>query len=197
MNIPDNAKPISIDIKSMYGNIPLQEGLVAFEEALNSREDKLVSTDFVMEKNIFTFNDEHWLQLLGTSMSRVSPTWTNLFYGVLEKKILQNCPQHLKDFIFLWKRFIDDVLIIFTGNWEQFEEFFNYLNSTHSTIKYDKPCYNADDNSCNFLDLKISISENKITTDLFRKDTDKPRALLPSSAHPNHIPNNIIYSMAF
>ena len=71
-----------------------------------------------------------------------------------------------------------------------------YLNSTHSTIKYDKPCYNADDNSCNFLDLKISISENKITTDLFRKDTDKPRALLPSSAHPNHIPNNIIYSMA-
>ena len=49
MNIPDNAKPISIDIKSMYGNIPLQEGLVAFEEALNSREDKSVSTDFVMK----------------------------------------------------------------------------------------------------------------------------------------------------
>ena len=100
-------------------------------------------------------------------------------------------------FLFLWKRFIDDILIIFTGSWEQFEEFFNYLNNTHSTMKYDKPCYNPDDNSCNFLDLKISISENKIRTDLFRKDTDKPRALLPSSAHPNHIPNNIIYSMAF
>ena len=56
---------------------------------------------------------------------------------------------------------------------------------------------NPEENSCNFLDLKISISENKIRTDLYRKDTDKPRALLPSSAHPNHIPNNIIYSMAF
>ena len=36
-----------------------------------------------------------------------------------------------------------------------------------------------------------------IRTDLYRKPTDKPRALLPSSAHPNHIPTNIIYSMAF
>ena len=152
----------------------------------------------VMEKNIFTFDNQHWLQLLGTSMgSRVSPTWANLFYGVLEKKILQNCPQHLKDLIFLWKRFIDDILLIFTGSWQQFLELFDYLNSTHTTIKYDTPCYYPDQNSCNFLDLKISISENKIRTDLFRKDTDRPRALLPSSAHPNHIPNNIIYSMAF
>ena len=34
-------------------------------------------------------------------------------------------------------------------------------------------------------------------TDLYRKPTDKPRALLPSSAHPTHIPANIVYSMAF
>ena len=87
--------------------------------------------------------------------------------------------------------------INFTGSWQQFEEFFTYLITTHSTIKYDQPCYDQDDNTCNFLDLKISISENKIRTDLHRKDTDKSRALLPSSAHPNHIPNNIIYSMAF
>ena len=111
--------------------------------------------------------------------------------------ILDNCPQHLKQYLFLWKRFIDDILIIFTGNWEQFEEFFEYLNSTHNTIKYDKPSYDSEQNCCTFLDLKISIGEGKIRTDLFRKDTDKPRALLPSSAHPNHISNNIVYSMAF
>ena len=34
-------------------------------------------------------------------------------------------------------------------------------------------------------------------TDLYRKPTDKPRALLPSSAHPTHITSNIVYSMAF
>ena len=64
-------------------------------------------------------------------------------------------------------------------------------------MKFDTPCYNSEDNSCNFLDLKISVNDGKIRTDLYRKDTDKPRALLPTSAHPNHIPSNIVYSMAF
>ena len=54
-----------------------------------------------------------------------------------------------------------------------------------------------EENSCNFLDLKISIQNSKIETDLFRKETTKPQALLPSSAHPGHITPNIIYSMAF
>ena len=48
-----------------------------------------------------------------------------------------------------------------------------------------------------YKDLKISLKNGKIATDLFRQDTAKPRALLPSSAHPGHITPNIIYSMAF
>ena len=64
-------------------------------------------------------------------------------------------------------------------------------------ISLDNPCYNSTENSCNFLDLKISIKDGIIRTDLYRKPRDKPRALLPSSAHPNHITQNIIYSMVF
>ena len=48
-----------------------------------------------------------------------------------------------------------------------------------------------------FLDMKIKIEENKIITDLYRKPTDTPTALLPSSAHPGHITPNIVYSMSF
>ena len=43
--------------------------------------------------------------------SRVSPSYANLFMGVLEKKILENCPENLKQCLFLWKRYIDDCLI--------------------------------------------------------------------------------------
>ena len=88
-------------------------------------------------------------------------------------------------------------MIFWNGTWDQFLEFFDYMNGCHHTIKFDIPCYNAEDNSCNFLDLKISIKDGVIRTDLYRKPTDKPRALLPSSAHPTHITQNIIYSMAF
>ena len=207
-DIPEGAIPISIDIKSMYSNIPLDEGLEAFRECLESRSDELkqeIPTYYimklvrlVMEKNIFTFNEECWLQLLGTCMgTRVSPSYANLFMGILEKKLLENCPAHLKHFIYLWKRFIDDILLIWLGSLEEFRDFFNYLNSYHTTIKFDEPCHNQDENSCNFLDLKISIHDGVIHTDLYRKPTDKPRALLPSSAHPNHITTNIVYSMAF
>ena len=64
-------------------------------------------------------------------------------------------------------------------------------------MKYDEPCYEPSTNSCNFLDLNISVQNGKFVTDLYGKHTDKSRALLPSSAHPNHITTNIIYSMAF
>ena len=151
-----------------------------------------------MECNIFKFNDEYWIQLIGTSMgTRVAPTYANLFMGKLEKEMLQNCPQHLKQFIHTWKRFIDDILIIWTGTEDDFLEFFNYLNSYHPTIKFDPAQHNSEENSCEFLDLKIFIKDGKIQTDLFRKQTAKPTALLPSSAHPGHVTSNIIYSMAF
>ena len=88
-------------------------------------------------------------------------------------------------------------MVIWTGSEEQFEEFFQFLNSFHPTIKFDDPMNNSEGNFCEFLDLKISIEEGKICTDLFRKETSKPTALLPSSANPRHIIHNIVYSMAF
>ena len=199
-NMPPNTIPITMDIKAMYTNIPLEEGLAACKETLEKRTDKSIPTEhimkllrLVMEKNIFTFNEETWLQLLGTCMgTRVSPTYACLFMGLLEKKMLENCPIHLKDFGYKWKRFIDECFILWTGTFEKFMEFHAYLNGVHPTIKFDDPSYNLDNNSCTFLDLNIFVENGKIRTDLYRKETDKPRALLPSSAHPNHITSNIV-----
>ena len=115
----------------------------------------------------------------------------------LEKILLSKCPRNLKTFLHTWRRFIDDIFIIWTGSHAQFDEFFKFINSYHPTIKFDLPQHNETENSCNFLDLKISIEDSKIQTDLYRKETSKPRALLPSSAHPGHITPNIVYSMAY
>ena len=151
-----------------------------------------------MEGNIFKFNNEFWTQLIGTSMgTRVAPTYANIFMGKLEKLMLSHCPADLKPFLHTWKRYIDDILVIWTGTEQQFKEFFNFLNSFHQTMKFDEPQHDIENNSCEFLDLKISVENGKICTDLFRKDTAKPRALLPSSAHPGHVTHNIVYSMVF
>ena len=110
--------------------------------------------------------------------------------------MLKECPDHLKCLIFSWKRFIDDILLLFTGTYEELEELFEFLNNFHPTMKFDQPQFDKNNNSTEFLDMKIKIVGNRIVTDLYRKVTDKSTALLPSSAHPGHIIPNIVYSMA-
>ena len=125
-SLPANCKPIALDLKSMYSNIPTEEGLEAFRKELEKRDDKTIPTDFlikllrlVLESNVFEFNTEFWIQLLGTAMgTRAAPTYANIFMNWLETEMLENCPDHLKTLIFDWKRFIDDILLLFLGTYE-------------------------------------------------------------------------------
>ena len=43
--LPANAKPYSIDIKSFYTNIPLEEGIKSFKETLDEIPDKSIPAD--------------------------------------------------------------------------------------------------------------------------------------------------------
>ena len=199
--LPENCKPVALDLKSMYTNIPLDEGIEAFRVELDKRDEKQIPTDFlirllklVLEGNIFEFNGEFWRQLLGTAMgTRVAPTYANVFMNFLESKMLEDCPDRLKRLIFAWKRFIDDILLLFLGTMDDLKELHTFLNSYHATMKFDEPDYNENENSTKFLDMKIQINENRIITDLYRKPTDKPTALLPSSAHPGHTQHSLQY----
>ena len=97
--------------------------------------------------------------------------------------------------IHFFKRFIDDILIIWTGTEEEFLEFMKKINNLHDTIKFTHS-YNKVDKSTTYLDMTVKISKNKIETDLYRKPTDKIQYLLPSSCHPSHIFKSIPYSLA-
>ena len=79
----------------------MREGIEAFKETLERKQNLSIPVEFlikllklVMESNIFTFDNEFWIQLIGTSMgTRVAPTYANLFMGKLEKQLLDNCPE--------------------------------------------------------------------------------------------------------
>ena len=62
-SLPANYKPIALDLKSMYSNIPTEEGIEAFRQELDKRVDKTIPTNFVikllrlvLESNVFEFN---------------------------------------------------------------------------------------------------------------------------------------------
>ena len=79
---PPGTIPVTLDIGGMYTNEPLEEGLRAFEEKMNQREDQTVPTwylvklmRFVTTSNVFVFDTKLFIQLLGVAMgSCSSPT---------------------------------------------------------------------------------------------------------------------------
>ena len=106
-----------------------------------------------------------------------------------------------------FKRFLDDIFMVYSGTMESLHNFVNELNNLHPTIKFtmshttphviDKPnCGCKPATSIPFLDTSCQIDQGKIVTDLYRKKTDRNQYLLTSSCHPAHVTENIPYSLA-
>ena len=85
--------------------------------------------------------------------------------------------------------------MIWTGTVLEFEDFLTEINKLHKTIKFTAS-YDFENRSTSFLNTVITIKNGLITTDLYRKPTDKVQYLLPTSCHPKHIFTNIPYSLA-
>ena len=198
--LPPNSFPVSIDVVGLYSNIPHKEGIKCMKEALDKRSDQSVSIGFlitlltlVLTLNIFKFDVKLFLQIIGTAKgTKVAPTYANIFmakYDILIQKLGTK-------FIHFFKRYIDDIFMIWTGTEEEFLDFFKTLNEMHPTIKFTHS-YNLTTRSTTFLDTEVTIdSNNNITTDLYKKETDRVQYLLPTSCHPSHIFNNIPFSLA-
>jgi len=204
--LPENTTPISIDVVGLYSNIPLDEGIAAFEEALNRRIQQEVSTKLLISLltivlfcNVFEFNGRMYQQMFGTAMgTRVAPTFANLFMGMLECFILENTNPKLIACIFkkFWRRFIDDIFLLWTGSESEFEEFMTALNSIHPHIKFTAT-YNFTTKTVPYLDVLVTVQAGKIVTDLYRKPSAAVQYLLPTSCHPGHVARNIPFSLGY
>ena len=196
-DLPENTLLVSLDVKSLYTNIPQQEGIETCKSFLNQRPDQTIPTSFItnllehiLGMNHFTFNDKHYLQILGTAMgTRVAPTFANLFMADLENKFLNTCT--LKPLI--WLRYIDDIFCLWTHGTEELNKFIDNINNFHNTIKFTHT-YSHD--SMSFLDVLLNIKDGSIETDLFTKPTDTHQYLHFTSSHPTHCKKSLPFSLA-
>ena len=172
--LPNNALLVTLDVSSLYTNIPTNEGINACRIALDKRTDKCVPTEsicdltrMILTMNNFVFNNEHFIQQHGTAMgTRMAPAYANLFMGEFERKSLQN----YTDKPYLWLRYIDDSFMVWTHGQEKLDDFIKYLNNIHPTIKFTSE---RSTTSIPFLDVNNQLHNGKIETDLFCKPTDK------------------------
>jgi hypothetical protein len=109
--LPPNTLLATLDVSSLYTNIPHEEGISACGEALTSRTVQEPPTHdivaLILKKNNFVFGDKHYLQVHGTAMgTRMAPSYANLFMSELEKSLLSR-PATAKPSV--WWRYIDDI----------------------------------------------------------------------------------------
>ena len=196
-NFSFNSKEVflySCDFESLYTNIRpssacnliseylIQKGLFENNFEFNSVSFvKILS--LIFENNIFSFNNDFYLQLIGLPMGcKCGPSVANLYLYILEKNWLS-----LNSTI-LYKRFIDDIFIAspFQIDLENLKEQFLYLNLNI-----------VQDEKVNFLDLNIEFDflVSKLKFSLYLKPTNSFSYLLPSSNHPKHIFTNVPKSL--
>ena len=196
--LPANSLLVTLDVSSLYTNIPHNEGIYACDHFLTTASHKTIPTTklcdlirMILNFNNFTFNNNHYLQIHGTAMgTKMAPSYANLFLGYFEAKALENAPFQPHT----WFRYIDDIFMIWTEGLDNLKVFIDYLNSIHPTIKFTS---SHSSTNVPFLDVNVSLTDNgDISTDLYTKPTDKHQHLLYSSCHPSHTKKAIPFSLA-
>ena len=130
-----------MDIKSLYTNIPNQEGIQAVKSVLEkSNKSSLMSvvTSFlglILALNNFQFNDKNYLQINGASMgTKCSPTYANIFMSEFEKLFIYPKIKHKSQ---LYLRYIDDIFLLWTATEVELKVFIEEINEVHPQIKFD------------------------------------------------------------
>ena len=145
--------------------------------------------------------------------TKPAPEYANKFLAKkVDKKLWEIAEKYQENDIIpmkFIKRFLDDLFLIFLGSIAKLHEFFEEINQIHPTIKFTmthttpknelmKPpvCQCPQVEAIPFLDTLCQIKNVKISTDLYRKPTDRNQYLLPSSCHNIKVTNSIPFSLA-
>ena len=91
--VPPGSLLLTLDVCSLYTNIPHEEGIDACRKLLNTRnvlepptEDIVGLITLILKKNNFSFDGDHYSQIKGTAMgTRMAPSYENVFMDNLER----------------------------------------------------------------------------------------------------------------
>ncbi|XP_045779584.1 uncharacterized protein LOC123877124 [Maniola jurtina] len=185
LTLPGDCKLISLDVDSLFTNVPVNETLNILTKLLennhinaNEITELIELTKICMKQNYFKFNDQFYQQKEGLAMgSPLSPLMADIFMDDFENKhIVKN------NNILYYYRYVDDIIICWTGTDEQLDTFVKNLNKIHPKIKFKSEL--ELDNSISFLDLTITRANNKHQFGIFRKPTYTDTTIPASSCHP-------------
>lgn len=134
--------------------------------------------NFCLKCNYFWHNQTYFKQLVGIAMgAKFAPGVANAFMAQWEEKaVYTDTPAELN----VYKRFIDDVVIVWNGDRNTLEMFLNKLNDNDKNISL---VWKIDEKEIDFLNLNISLEGQKIVTITHFKNVDANSYLSIDSCH--------------
>ncbi|CAJ0966090.1 unnamed protein product [Ranitomeya imitator] len=121
--------------------------------------------------------------------SNVAPTYANIYMAVLEGEHVYSSP--LWGCVRGWRRYIDDIFLIWDGDRSELEQFHLYLNNIYPGLGFTMDCSQS---KMQFLDTCVYKSDGLLHTDLFVKYTDRNNLLHFSSEHPRSMVESLPWS---
>ena len=166
---------VTLDVSSLYTNIPHEDGIEACQYFLenNGHSSGSLSIDnvcslieLVLKNNYFKFNNICYRQRKGTAMgSSMAPAYASLFMGKFEMDFMKICSEKPT----LWLRFLDDIFMVWTHSLDKLHEFIKCLNNFHPYIKFT---YDISETKVSFLDVDILLQNNYISISIHIKSTN-------------------------
>lgn len=168
--VPNNAILVSMDVTSLYTNIPQEEGINTVCKAYEAfyKNDTPIPTNslrgllrLILQENSFQFNGRNYLQTHGTAMgTKVAVAFANIFMSAVETEIINKSKIKPLE----WKRYIDDVFSLWDTNREEIDQFILEANRHHPTIKFTAE---ISEEKTNFLDTTIFKGERFYKDSIF------------------------------
>ena len=141
---------VSMDVTSLYTNIPQEEGIKTVCEAYDTFHNNSppIPTHYlremlslILKENSFQFNGKNYLQIHGTAMgTKTAVAFANIFMANIETQILSKTVKKPT----VWKRYIDDIFSLWDASKTDIEIFIEQANSYHPTIKFTAEISNTE-----------------------------------------------------
>ncbi|XP_071580377.1 uncharacterized protein [Temnothorax nylanderi] len=196
LNINDDQIMISLDVSSLFTNIPKELVLKAIEKRWQeiSPNTKFTLPQFlhtinlVLDSTSFCFNDNFYEQTFGSPMgSPLSPIIADLVMDDLETHCLSSF-----DFVIsIFCRYVDDIFVIIPR--AKLNDVLRAFNNYHPCLKFTHET--EANNSIPFLDTVVIREGCHLFTNWYRKPTFSGRYINYFSNHPLQYKINTITSL--
>jgi hypothetical protein len=178
---------ITLDIKDLYVNVPIQETLNLTRTQLRIHNDKqtthqiMTLLNIILRQNYFSFLGQIYQPDKGVAMdSPISGTMAEVFLQQLENSIIK----HLIDakILSFYTRYVDDIFLIYYSTHTNPNNILQYIDTIHSSIQLNPTMEST--NNVNFLDLSITRRPTCLGISIFRKPTSTDTTINFLSNHP-------------